>query len=237
MKIITWNVGGIISDQRDKIKRILRKVREEKPDLVILQEIIRINDPDSDPDIDNKINNLSKYMELTWTGDMIVLPHIAVLSPFKHSLKLVSVHHKSCVVDFTFSHVARGDRKIQIPYFSMNFRALYAPSKAAEKRGFWTNQPPLLPLSWLVGDLNIVLEASDTSHASMINHNFRMYDYVKKYLNDLELIDTHKELNGKEVEHTHYRTNSSSRIDYIFAPPTLLLPHAKAHVIPSGTES
>ena len=71
----------------------------------------------------------------------------------------------------------------------------------------------------------------------MINHNFRMYDHVKKYLNDLELIDTHKELNGKEVEHTHYRTNSSSRIEYIFTPLTLLSPHAKAHVIPSGMES
>jgi len=63
------------------------------------------------------------------------------------------------------------------------------------------------------------------------------YDYVKKYLEDLELVDTHKELNGKDVEHTHYRMNSSSRIDFIFAPPTLLSPYAKAHVIPSGSES
>ena len=238
MKIITWNVRGLLSDHREKIKRVLRKVREEKPDLVILQEIVRINDPDTDPDIDKKITNLSNYMQMVWTGgDMIILPHIAILSPFKHSLKLVSVHHKSRVVDFTFTHVARGDRKIQIPYFSMNFRAVYAPAKADEKRPFWTNQPPLLPLSWLVGDLNIVLEASDTSHGSMANHNFRMYDYVKKYLNDLGLVDTHKELNGKNVEHTHFRPNSSSRIDYIFTPPSLLSPHAKAHVISPGSES
>ena len=238
MKIITWNVGGIVSDQRDKIKRVLRKLREEKPDLVILQEIIRTNDPDMDPNINQKIEKLKDYMEMVWLGgDIIVLPHIAVLSPYKHSLKLVSAHLKSRVVDFTFSHVARGDRKIQIPYFTMNFRALYAPAQSKDKRAFWTNQPPLPPLSWIVGDLNIVLEASDTSHASMINHNFRMYDYVKKYLEDLELVDTHKELNGKDVEHTHYRTNGSSRIDYIFAPPTLLSPHAKAHVIPPGSES
>jgi exonuclease III len=238
MKIITWNVGGLLSDQREKIKRVLRKVKEEKPDLVILQEIIRINNPDTDPDIDNKLTNLRNYMELIWTsGDMIILPHIAVLSPFKHSLKLVSVHHKSRVVDFTFTHVARGDRKIQIPYFSMNFRAIYAPAKAAEKRAFWTKQPPLLPISWLVGDLNMVMEKNDTSHASMVGHNFRMYDYVKKYIVDHGLIDTHKELNGKDVEHTHYRPTSSSRIDYIFAPPSLLSPHAKAHVIPPGSES
>ena len=101
----------------------------------------------------------------------------------------------------------------------MNFRALYAPANLRDKRAFWTNQPPLLPLSWLVGDLNIVLEASDTSHRSMADHNFRMYDYVKKYLNSHELIDTHKELHGTDAEHTHYRLNSSSRIDYIFAPP------------------
>src|SRR6185369_2557379 len=151
MKIITWNVGGIVSDQRDKTKRVLRKLREEKPDLVILQEIIRTNDPDMDPDINQKIEKLKDYMELVCTGgDIIVLPHIAVLSPYKHSLKMVSAHLKSRVVDFTFSHVARGDRKIQIPYFTMNFRALYAPARNADKRAFWTNQPPLPPLSWIV---------------------------------------------------------------------------------------
>ena len=122
MKIITWNVGGIVSDQRDKIKRVLRKLREEKPDLVILQEIIRTNDPDMDPNINQKIEKLKDYMEMVWLGgDIIVLPHIAVLSPYKHSLKLVSAHLKSRVVDFTFSHVARGDRKIQCKCVTSSF--------------------------------------------------------------------------------------------------------------------
>src|SRR6185312_16888122 len=146
MKIITWNVGGIAN--RDKIARVLRKIREQKADVIVLQEIYRTGDPDSEPDMDRKITTIKNYINLIWRGDCVITPHIAVLSPFNHSLKLLNVYLKSRVVDVTFTHVARGDRKIHVPYSSTTIRAVYAPAGDRNKRQFWSSLPPLLPLSW-----------------------------------------------------------------------------------------
>src|SRR6185295_6598809 len=231
MKIISWNVGGM--SDRNKITRVLRKVREQKADIIVLQETYKTGDPDKEPEMDRKINRIKNYMELIWRGDTIVTPHITVLSPFNHSLKLVAVHSKSRVVDFTFTHVARGDRKIHVPYFLINIRAVYAPVNNKDKTQFWTSLPPLLPLSWMVGDFNTPLSLMDT-------HNNKLRNYmvlIRDTLNKLDLVDTHKELKGNNAEHTHIRPNSSYRLDYIFAPPSLLSPHASAHVIPPGTVS
>ena len=237
MKIVTWNVGGMHSD-REKLIKVLRKCRDQKADLIVLQEIVRVANPDSVPNMDDKIDQLRTSMDLLWQqGDFIVTPHIAVLSPYRHSLKLVASHLQSRVVDFVYSHVARGDRKIHVPYFAMNFRAMYAPADnlGSVKRTFWTSLPPPLPMSWLLGDLNTPMSGADTRSGTTKGYSF--FDSIREYINDLELIDTHKAIKGQYAEHTHHRPNASSRLDYIFAPPTLLSPHASAHVIPPGTLS
>ena len=164
MKIITWNVGGIYLD-REKLTKVLRKCRDQKANLIVLQEIIRVANPDSVPNMDNKIDQLKTSMDLLWQqGDCIITPHIAVLSPYKHSLKLVASHLQSRVVDFVYSHVAGGDHKIHVPYFAMNFHVIYAPADnfGSIKRRFWTSLPLLLPSSWLLGDFNTPMTGADT---------------------------------------------------------------------------
>ena len=92
MKIVTWNVGGMHSD-REKLIKVLRKCRDQKADLIVLQEIVRVANPDSVPNMDDKIDQLRTSMDLLWQqGNFIVTPHIAVLSPYRHSLKLVASH-------------------------------------------------------------------------------------------------------------------------------------------------
>ena len=60
MKIATWNVGGIAS--RNKIVSILRRIRELKVDVIILQEIFRTGDPDAVPDMDKKMARIKDYV-------------------------------------------------------------------------------------------------------------------------------------------------------------------------------
>ena len=137
MRIVSWNVNGL--SDRQKAKRVMLKLRTLNADVIILQEIFKNNKKLTPEQLEKKVDEIEQNFRLSWNTDLYFDPngHIAILSAYKHSLKPITSYHHGRILDFTFTHIARGDRKIQIPYFTMNFRAVYAPAKNSEKQPFW----------------------------------------------------------------------------------------------------
>ena len=166
MRIVSWNVNGL--SDRKKAKRVIHKLRSLNADVIIIQEVFKNNKNLNTTQLASKVEEIAQYIRLSWNTDTFFEPngHLAILSAYKHSLSPTNSYHQGRILDFTFTHIARGDRKIQIPYFSMNFRAVYAPAKTSEKQPFWRSFPPLPPLCWVVGDLNMGLKQGDHTAAT-----------------------------------------------------------------------
>ena len=169
MRIVSWNVKGL--SDRQKAQRVMQKLSKLKADVIILQEIF-INNKNLNPnELSLKVDEIARNIGLRWNSDLYfdLNGHLAILSAYKHSIKPITSYHQGRVLDFTFTHIARGNRKIQIPYFTLNFRAVYAPAKNLDKQP-WRNFPQLPPLCWVVGDFNLGLKKGDHT-ASMTSNN------------------------------------------------------------------
>ena len=235
MRIVSWNVNGL--SDRKKAKRVIHKLRSLNADVIIIQEVFKNNKNLNTTQLASKVEEIAQYIRLSWNTDTFFEPngHLAILSAYKHSLSPTNSFHQGRVLDFTFTHIARGDRKIQIPYFSMNFRAVYAPAKTSEKQPFWRSFPPLPPLCWVVGDLNMGLKQGDHTAATSSDNPGRAKEILEHHLDTAHILQ-----NGKP-DKTFYRDTIvrtiRSRIDYIFAPESLLQPHASFRTMDPGSDS
>ena len=225
MRIISWNVNGLADPK--KAKQVMRRLLSFNADVIILQEIFKHNTKRQSSNIAKKIENIQSLARYYWKTDMYFDPsgRIAILSHYNNSLHITNTYSEGRIVDFTFTHVARGDRRLQIPYFTSNFRAIYAPAESGTRKSlFWTRFPPLPPLSWVVGDFNLVLHKNRSAKTTSDNPGM-VNDLLEHHL------DTHFLLSNRHPKPTYHHpsttTQRSSRIDYIFAPDTQLKPASK----------
>ncbi|TLY02414.1 MAG: endonuclease/exonuclease/phosphatase family protein [Thaumarchaeota archaeon] len=154
------------------------------------------------------------------------LGRIAIFSSFNNAIKITNTFSDGRIVDFTFTHVARGDRKLQIPYYTLNMRAIYAPAESGTRKSlFWTRFPPLPPLTWVMGDFNLAVHKKDRSARTSSDNPGMVNDILEHHL------DTHYLLSKRQPKPTYHHPSTSSqrssRIDYIFAPDSQLKPGAK----------
>ena len=235
MRIISWNVNGL--SDRQKTKRIIRKLRKLNADVIILQEIYKNNPNLNQEQLAKRVEEIASFFNLCWHADthFDANGHIAILSPYHKAINITTSLCNGRIIDFTFTHVARGDRKIQIPYFSVNMRALYAPAATSEKQPFWRSFPPLPPLCWVVGDFNMGLKKCDRTAATSSDNPGNANDILVNH------IDTSHALQNKNPSKTFFRKKllgmTKSRIDYIFAPENALQPHASFRTVDPGMDS
>jgi len=235
MRIVSWNVKGL--SDRQKAKRVIHKLQQLNADVIILQEVFINNKKLNPQQLSSKIDEIAQNFRLHWSSDTHFDPHghLAILSSYKHSLKPTTSFHNGRVLDFTFTHIARGDRKIQIPYFSMNFRAVYAPAKTSEKQPFWRSFPQLPPLCWVIGDFNMGLKKGDHTASTSSDNPGRAKEILINHL------DTAHILQKGRPDKTFFRDTLTrtirSRIDYIYAPDGLLQPHATFRTMDPGQDS
>ena len=199
MRIVTWNVKGL-SDKM-KAQRVIRKLRTFKADVIILQEIFINNKHLNPQELSKKVAEIANHISHSWNTDLHFDSHghLAILSAYKHSLKLTTSYHQGRVLDFTFTHIARGDRKIQIPYFTMNFHAVYAPAKNSEKQPFWRTFPQLPPLCWVIGDFNLGLKKDDHTASTTSDNPGRAKEILENH------IDTSHALQNGKPDKTFFR--------------------------------
>jgi len=235
MRIISWNINGL--SDRQKTKRIIRKLRKLKADVIILQEIYKNNTNLNQEQLAKRVEEIASFFNLCWHADthFDANGHIAILSPYHKAINITTSLCNGRIVDFTFTHMARGDRKIQIPYFSINMRALYAPAATGEKQPFWRSFPPLPPLCWVVGDFNMGLKKCDRTASTSSDNPGNANDILANH------IDTSHALQDKNPNKTFFRKKllgmTKSRIDYIFAPENALQPHASFRTVDPGLDS
>src|SRR5438128_8678303 len=124
MRVITWNVNGLADPKKER--QVLRRLLSFKADVIILQEIYKHKSNQHPTYIAKKVEDIENLAKYYWKNDMFFHPQgrIAILSNFNNALKITNTFADGCIIDFTFTHLARGDRKLQIPYFTINMRAL-----------------------------------------------------------------------------------------------------------------
>lgn len=226
MRVVSWNINGL--SDRKKIRQTMQKLRLLRADVIILQEVFKNNTRLSPIQVEQKVNEIQDYVKFFWKTDMYFDPHgrIAILSHFNSALQISSTFSNGRIIDFVFTHTARGDRRIQIPYYSVSFRAVYAPAvSGTTKSNFWTRFPPLPPLTWVVGDLNMALHKNDQSARTTSDNPGMVNEILEHHLDTQYLL---QKRNPKPTyHHPSAKQKRSSRIDYIFAPDTALKPGAK----------
>jgi exonuclease III len=236
-KVCTWNVNGL-SDFA-KTRQVVGRIRDLKADVIVIQEVYKNVSNLTPNDISKKIEEISKNVQMIWNSDFWLSNDgkIGIFSNFRHSIAITNSYCQGRVVDFTFTHLARGDRKIRIPYFTTNFRAVYAPANSSEKPQFWRDFPDLEPLQWILGDFNMAWSKKDRSGRTTSDNPGRMKEILSNH------IDCHYELRNRNPECTFHKDSripfrsSKSRIDYIFAPEGQLSPYAEIYVEDGGTSS
>src|SRR5437016_3692645 len=122
MRIITWNVNGLADPK--KARQVLRRLLSFKADVIVIQEVYKHRSRTLTTDIAKKIEDIQNLAKYYWKGDMFFHPlgRIAIFSSFNNAIKITNTFSDGRIVDFTFTHVARGDRKLQIPYYTLNMR-------------------------------------------------------------------------------------------------------------------
>ena len=221
VRIISWNVNGLAD--KTKARQVLRRLQSFKADVIILQEIYKNTSKLSPPQVEQKVEEIANMAGYYWKTDMFFEKSgkLAILSHYHHSLQIINTFSNGRIMDFEFTHTAKGDRKIEIKYFSMNFRAIYAPAvSGTSKSQFWTRFPPLPPLTWVVGDFNLALNKKDRSARTSSDNPEMVNDIMEHHLDTQYLLQNR---NPKPTYH-HPSTVSQkfSRIDYIFAPDSQL---------------
>src|SRR6185312_7479670 len=204
MKIITLNAQGLT--EFTKLKRILNKLTPFSPDIILFQEIFDYN---ITPE---RIKLITQSWTSIWKGDIHVTPYVAILvSPNLHStLHFESNDHRIMDVNISSPH------SLQI-----NIRNVYAPAVDTQQRPFWSSFPPLPPTANIVGgDFNAIL--IDGDHQTSTNRRrVPLGPYILPHLSDLTDMGALTPKPAFTSYHQRGNNWSKSRIDYIFASPTL----------------
>ena len=226
MRVISWNVNGLAD--KKKARQVLRRLHSFKADVIILQEIYKNTSKLPPHLVAQKVEEIASMAKYVWKTDMLFESSgkLAILSHFHNSLELINTFSDGRIMDFKFSHVAKGDRKIKITYFTKNFRAVYAPAvSGTQKSRFWTKFPPLPPLTWVVGDFNMALNQKDRSARTTSDNPGMVNDILEHHLDTQFLLQNRRP--KPTFHHPSTSKQHSSRIDYIFAPDSQLRPCAQ----------
>ena len=226
VRVISWNVNGLAD--KSKARQVLRRLLSFKADIIVLQEIYKNTSKLTTDQVHSKVEEIASNAKYVWKTDMYFDPNgkLAILSHYHHSLSVINTFSDGRIMDFEFTHTAKGDRKIEIKYFTMNFRAIYAPAvSGTSKSQFWTRFPPLPPLTWVVGDFNLALNKKDRSARTSSDNPEMVNDIMEHHL------DTQYLLQNRNPKPTYHHPSTASqkfsRIDYIFAPDSQLRPCAR----------
>ena len=226
MRVISWNVNGLAD--KNKARRVLRRLHSFKADVIILQEIYKNTSKLPPHLVAQKVEEIASMAKYVWKTDMLFESSgkLAIFSHYHNSLELINTFSDGRIMDFKFSHIAKGDRKIKITYFTMNFRAVYAPAvSGTQKSRFWTKFPPLPPLTWVVGDFNMALHQKDRSARTSSDNPGMVNDILEHHLDTQYLLQNRRP--KPTFHHPSTSKQHSSRIDYIFAPDSQLRPCAR----------
>src|SRR5438128_4265036 len=126
VRVISWNVNGLAD--KPKARQVLRRLQSFKADIIVLQEIYKNTSKLSTDQVHSKVEEIANLAKYVWKTDMYFDPNgkLAILSHYHHSLSVINTFSDGRIMDFTFSHIAKGDRKIKTKYFSMNIHPVYA---------------------------------------------------------------------------------------------------------------
>src|SRR5437879_8602038 len=133
MRIITWNVNGLADPK--KARQVLRRLLSLKADVIVLQEVYKHPSKSSIKNINDKVAEIESLARYYWKTDMYFDPlgKIAIFSNCHKALQITNTYSNGRIVDFVFTHTAKGDQKLQIPYYSINIRAIYAPASSGTR--------------------------------------------------------------------------------------------------------
>ena len=106
MRIISWNINGL--SDRQKTKRIIRKLQKLKADVIILQEIYKNNTNLNQEQLAKRVEEIASFFNLCWHADthFDANGHIAILSPYHKAINITTSLCNGRIVDFTFTHMA-----------------------------------------------------------------------------------------------------------------------------------
>jgi len=209
MNIITINARGLSKFQ--KFRRLIHKLSQFRPDIILIQEPIHLTRNNQDPSI---LTAMSRKWKTIWQGDIYITPHTATLIHHTTSSSFIQLLEEGRILDILINN-CHGR--------SFTLRNVYAPANLTKKRQFWHEFPPLPSQpAIMAGDLNTILYQHD--HISSTSHQIKpLLNLVLPHLNNL--IDV-ANTSDKNPQFTCYRDTqtgwSRSRIDYIWAHPSLI---------------
>ena len=189
VRIVSWNVNGLAD--KTKARQVLRQLHSLKADVIILQEIYKNTSKLTSSQVEQKVEEIANLAQYFWKTDMHFEKSgkLAILSHYHHSLKIIDTLSNGRIMDFEFSHIAKGDRKIKINYFTMKLRAVYAPAvSGTSKSQFWTKFLPPPPLTWVVGDFNLALNIKDRSARTSSDNPKMVNDILEHHLDTQYLL-------------------------------------------------
>ena len=211
MNIITINARGL--SQFKKFRRLIHKLSQFRPDIILIQETIHVTS-------DNLNQSLLETMKLKWKtiwqGDIYITPYTATLIHHTTTSSLIQSLEEGRILDILITN-CHGR--------SFTLRNVYSPANLTKKRQFWHSFPPLPAQPAIIaGDFNTILSQHD--HISSTSHRIQpLPNIVLPHLEDL--IDTANTSNNNP-QFTHFWDTqnywSRSRIDYIWAHPSLINP-------------
>ena len=137
VRIISWNVNSLAD--KTKARQVLHQLQSFKADIIILQEIYKNTSKLPPNQVQLKVEEIASIAKYVWKMNMYFEPNgkLAILSHYHHSLSIINTFSDGRIMDFTFSHITKGDCKIKIKYFSMNFHAVYAPAVSGTQNSHW----------------------------------------------------------------------------------------------------
>src|SRR5438128_332051 len=105
MRIVSWNVNGL--SDRQKARRVILKLQKLKADVIVIQEVYKNNKHLNPIELATKVEEIATTFSYSWNTDLYFDPngHLAILSAYKHSLKISNSYYQGRIIDFTFSHI------------------------------------------------------------------------------------------------------------------------------------
>ena len=229
IKISTWNVNSINA----RIEHLLNFLIEEKPDIVLLQELKCRNEAFPSQAIEDLGYNIAVHGQKTYNGVAILskYPLSDVITNFANNpvpeeSRYIEclVNFKTCAITVASVYVPNG-QSLESEKYPIKLEFLKQLSEHYKKL---LNNPEIIVVG---GDFNIALTNKDVYDSEKLEGGILFSDGEKKQLRQFMfsgLIDSYRIHHQEEKENCYtwwdYRANSFNlnngiRIDYIFCSP------------------
>ena len=238
MKIATWNVNSINA----RLEHLLSWLREEKPDIVLLQELKCLTEAFPYEAIEELGYNLAVHGQKTYTG-------VAILA--KPPLTDIITNFPNNPVSSEARYI---EALVNLPNLAIRVASVYVPngqSLSSEKYPIKLEFLQALNLYYkslltreeiivIGGDFNIALTNADAYDPDGLNESIlfslKERQELRKFIG-IGMVDSYRNLNPTAQDYTwwDYRANSFNRnhglrIDYIFCSPEAAQINSKCFV-------